>query len=501
MKSKRFASRGLTAPQPQQAAPLCAPSPRQGLAAMAVAIGVVAPLGSAQAADWPSGFSKCADEGGSCKVGTTPRQVSFGLKDKWVIKTLVNTVPCTSATFDGADPNPGLAEKCAVGPVASPAPAPAPAPAPSPSPAPAPAPSPAPAPAPTGHSGGYAGVVTGGGSATPITVATAAEMQAAINAYNGSSGLVLRYTGTFDFGSITDSCAQWKKPAGAIVEVKNKSNVTIEGVNGSAANFGLAIKGDAKNIIIRNMTIGLLPGSIDAIGIEGQGGKFPGYIWIDHNTLFSSLKDCAGAGDMEFDGLIDSKAGAHHITYSYNYIHDHQKVGLIGSSDSDASDRFITFHHNFYKDVSSRLPLQRGGYTHLYNNLYSGVKTSGANIRMGGYSLIEGNWFEDAQNPVTSRDSSAIGYWELRNNNVKSPADFATYRITWVASGSSPSRDATDWSTTANFPLGIPYTYTVQDPACVKQKLPGVAGAGTNYGTVSCNLESLAPAGTVTKKK
>lgn len=317
MKSKRFASRGLTAPQPQQAAPLCAPSPRQGLAAMAVAIGVVAPLGSAQAADWPSGFSKCADEGGSCKVGTTPRQVSFGLKDKWVIKTLVNTVPCTSATFDGADPNPGLAEKCAVGPVASPAPAPAPAPAPSPSPAPAPAPSPAPAPAPTGHSGGYAGVVTGGGSATPITVATAAEMQAAINAYNGSSGLVLRYTGTFDFGSITDSCAQWKKPAGAIVEVKNKSNVTIEGVNGSAANFGLAIKGDAKNIIIRNMTIGLLPGSIDAIGIEGQGGKFPGYIWIDHNTLFSSLKDCAGAGDMEFDGLIDSKAGAHHITYSY----------------------------------------------------------------------------------------------------------------------------------------------------------------------------------------
>lgn len=64
-----------------------------------------------------------------------------------------------------------------------------------------------------------------------------------------------------------------KLPAGAIVEIKDKSNVTIEGVDGSSANFGLAIKADATNIVIRNMTIGLLPGSIDAIGIEGQGAS------------------------------------------------------------------------------------------------------------------------------------------------------------------------------------------------------------------------------------
>lgn len=439
------------------------------LSALAAAWAVATP---ALAVDWPSGFSKCADEGETCKAGTTPRQVSFGVKDKWVIRVLSGNVACTSATFGGADPNPGLREKCAVGPAA---------------PAPAPTPAPAPAPAPGGASGGFGGTVTGGGNATAVTVSTAAAMQAAIDAYSGTGGLVLRYTGTFNFASITDSCAQWQKPAGAIVEIKNKSNVTIEGVNGSAANFGLAIKGGSQNIIIRNMTIGLLPGSIDAIGIEGQSGKYPGYIWVDHNTLFSSTKECSGAGDLEFDGLIDSKAGAHHITYSYNHIHDHQKVGLIGSSDSDASDRYITFHHNVYENVKSRLPLQRGGYTHLYNNLYSGVQTSGANIRMGGFSLIEGNWFENAQNPVTSRDSSSIGYWDLRNNNVRSPADFATYGITWVASDSSPTRDATDWRTTATFPVGIPYSYTVHDPACVKQRLKSVAGAGKNYATLSCS--------------
>jgi len=320
-----------------------------------------------------------------------------------------------------------------------------------------------------------------------VTVSTAAQMQAAIDAYTGTGGLVIRYTGTFDFTAITDACTQWQLPAGAIVEVKNKSNVTIEGADGSSANFGLAIKADATNVIIRNMTIGLLPGSIDAIGIEGQSGKFPGYIWIDHNTLFSSLKECSGAGDLEFDGLLDNKAGAHHLTYSYNYIHDHHKVGLIGSSDSDSSDRYITFHHNIYENVGSRLPLQRGGYTHLYNNLYTGAITSGANIRMGGYSLIESNYFENSQNPVTSRDSTAIGYWELRNNNIKTPADFSSFGITWVASGSSPSRDATDWITTGAFPVAISYAYTAQDPACVKQKLPAVAGAGKALARLSCN--------------
>ena len=312
-------------------------------------------------------------------------------------------------------------------------------------------------------------------------------MQAAINAYDGSSGLVIRYDGSFDFASIPDPCAQWQKPAGNIVEIKNKSNVTIEGIDGSSANFGVAIKAGAANIIVRNMTIGLLPGSIDAIGIEGQSGKYPSQVWIDHNTLFSSMAECAGAGDLEFDGLIDSKAGAHHITYSYNHLHNHHKVGLIGSSDSDISDRYITFHHNVHENVGSRLPLQRGGYTHLYNNLYSGIVTSGANIRMGGYSLIEGNYFENAKNPVTSRDSTAIGYWELRGNNIQTPADFSRYGIAWTASSSSPSRDATDWVTTATFPISIPYAYVMQDPACVKQKLPAVAGAGQSLATLNCN--------------
>ncbi|REG19973.1 pectate lyase [Roseateles depolymerans] len=405
--------------------------------------------------------------------------------------------PTTSpapAPGSSASPAPSPTTSPAPSPAATPAPAPSPTTSPTPAPKPAPSPStpPAPSPAPSAptttdtNTGGFAGTVTGGGSKTAVSVSTAAQMQAAIDAYSGSGGLVLTYTGTFDFSTIPDPCTQWKKAAGDIVEIKNKNDITIQGANGSAANFGLAIKAASSNIIIRNMTIGLLPGSIDAIGIEGQSGKYPGYIWVDHNTLFSSMAECSGAGDLEFDGLVDNKAGAHHITYSYNHLHDHHKVGLMGSSDSDVSDRYVTFHHNYFANIGSRVPLQRGGYTHLYNNLYSGISASGVNIRMGGYSLVESNYFENANNPVTSRDSSAIGYWELRNNNITKPADFSTYGIKWSDGSSSPWVNATAWTTTATFPVAIPYTYTPDAPSCVKARLPSVAGAGTNLAKLTC---------------
>ena len=39
-------------------------------------------------------------------------------------------------------------------------------------------------------------------------------------------------------------------------------------------------------------------------------------------------------------------------------------------------------------------------------------------MRMGGVALIESNFFENALNPVTSRYSDEVGFWDLRNNHV-----------------------------------------------------------------------------------
>jgi pectate lyase len=335
---------------------------------------------------------------------------------------------------------------------------------------------------------GYGQSTTGGGLVTAVEANTMATAQALIDAYSGTGGLVIKYTGTFDFTSITDPCVQYTLAAQTL-EIKRVSNITILGADGSAANFGIHIASTSNNIIVRNMTFGLLPGggNADAISIEGMSDGAPTNIWIDHNELFSSMADCAGAGDSSFDGLIDVKKGADNITVSYNYLHDHHKVSLNGYTDTDDLVRHITFHHNIFENVGSRTPLQRHGYSHVLNNYFNQITVSGINVRMSGYSLIESNYFENSVNPVTSRDSTALGFWELRNNNIAGPSDFATYNITWSASTSTPSKDATDWATTAAYPVALGYNYTADNPQCLKDGLRQAAGAGKGLVTLQCH--------------
>lgn len=320
---------------------------------------------------------------------------------------------------------------------------------------------------------GYGAATTGGGSKTPVTVTTLAQAQAQIDAYTGG-GLVLLYTGKFDYSTITDVCAQWQKPAQTL-EIKNKNDITILGSSDSTANFGIHIAGSATNVIVQNMTMGLLQGgtAADSISIEGMSSGKPSNIWIDHNTIFASLTMCSGAGDASFDGGIDMKKGAHHITVSYNYVYDYQKVALNGYSDSDTlnAGSLTTYHHNRFENVKSRLPLLRFGKAHIYNNYFGNVHTSGINVRMGGLALIEANYFENILDPVTSRDSSQIGYWELRNNYVGSGITWDTASGTYV--------NATDWSTTKSYGT-VGYTYTPDTAANVKAKVIATAGARTN---------------------
>lgn len=325
---------------------------------------------------------------------------------------------------------------------------------------------------------GYGAATTGGGNSTPVIVSSFSEAEAALESYRdafeaGTRGaLVLRYTGTFDYATITDVCAQHTKDA-QILQIKEMENVTLEGAPGSSANFGIHIN-RAKNVIVRNMTLGLLPGGgdSDAVTIEGNGtnGDVEN-VWIDHNELFSSTKDdCDGAGDTEFDGLIDIKKGARLITVSYNFLHDHQKTGLLGHSDSDDVERYVTFHHNRYENVVSRTPLQRFGYIHIFNNYFGQITSSGINVRMGGVALIEANFFENVANPVTSRYSDEVGYWDLRNNHV-GPG------ITWSIDDDTLA-NADGWASTQAFPPEeLSYSYTPDSAGCVKQIVTALAGA------------------------
>jgi len=326
---------------------------------------------------------------------------------------------------------------------------------------------------------GFAGDITGGGNATPVVVSTLAQAQTAVNNYSGSGGLVLHYNGTFDEQAILDDiCGQWSEPAQEL-SISGKNSITILGIDGSKANFGIRIKGTSSNIIVRNMKIGLLPGGAsngDLIGIEANAH----HVWVDHNELYTRNINCPGTPDDDttFDGMIDIKNSASFITVSYNYMHDHAKVGLIGASDTDSAERRVTYAHNRYENLGSRLPFQRFGFVHSYNNYFNNITGSGINPRMGGHILVENNFFENALNPVFSQ-STILGQWDLRNNNARSAADNARFNIRWTAcSGSTPCRKATDWTTSEAFPISLPYTYTTYAPDVSRCIALNAAGSG-----------------------
>ena len=145
-------------------------------------------------------------------------------------------------------------------------------------------------------------------------------------------------------------------------------------------------------------------GDPDCIGIQADKVSaktdWGGHIWIDHCEFFNG----GAANKDRYDGLLDCKNNVQWMTFSYNYFHDHDKSCLWGKGDSDVYEncRTISFHHNFFNQIEgSRLPLQRGGHVHYYNNYMRGCE-DGWDIRTGAVAYEEGCYFEDTKSPIRS---------------------------------------------------------------------------------------------------
>ncbi|XP_073148238.1 probable pectate lyase 5 [Henckelia pumila] len=98
----------------------------------------------------------------------------------------------------------------------------------------------------------------------------------------------------------------------------------------------------------------------DGDGVSIFGGS---HVWVDH----CSLSNCN-------DGLIDAIHGSTAITISNNYLTHHDKVMLMGHSDSYTQDKdmqvTIAFNH-FGEGLVQRMPRCRHGYFHVVNNDYT----------------------------------------------------------------------------------------------------------------------------------
>lgn len=185
----------------------------------------------------------------------------------------------------------------------------------------------------------------------------------------------------------------------ARVRIRVGSNTTIAGVGKNALVRGAwfdirgtsGVPNSRTNIIVRNITfedtfdcfpqwdptdgsLGNWNSAYDSISLRDSD-----HVWIDHNTFVdretadTTLPVYFGRLFQVHDGAVDITNASDLVTVSYNRFTNHDKVMLIGSSDSATADRGklrVTLHHNLFDEVGQRGPRVRFGQVHVYNNYY-----------------------------------------------------------------------------------------------------------------------------------
>ncbi|MFD7819521.1 pectate lyase [Streptomyces sp. NPDC059785] len=338
----------------------------------------------------------------------------------------------------------------------------------------------------TGSATGYAtqnGGTTGGAGGQTVRATTGTEIHAALcGRASSSTPITIEVEGTINHGNTTKVSGDSCNTAADKIELKQISNVTIVGVGGGAVfdQLGIHIR-ESSNIIIQNVTVKNVKKSGsptsnggDAIGMESDVRN----VWVDHTTLLAS-----GGEDEGYDGLFDMKDNTQYVTLSYSVLRDSGRGGLIGSSESDLTNGYVTFHHNLYENIDSRTPLLRGGTAHIYNNHYVSLNESGINSRAGAKAKVDNNYFEDSKDVLGTFYTDELGSWQVSGNVFDN--------VTWSATGDENYPAGPDPQ--SNTTVGIPYSYTLDSAACVPDVVSRTAGAGTGLQVSDGNCSPQSP--------
>jgi pectate lyase len=282
---------------------------------------------------------------------------------------------------------------------------------------------------------------TGGAGGPTVTVDTAAELLAAI-AQTGP--LTIRVSGMIALPGPMHDVTSDK----TIVGVGASSGVT-----GGGFNIGLPISevttppaNAVHNVVIRNLNIRDFPD--DGINVQ----MFSHHVWLDHNDISNG-----------YDGALDIKRGSSYITVSWNHLHNHTKTMLLGHDDGNAAQDTgnlkVTYHNNWFNRTPQRNPRVRFGEpVHVFNNYYVYNTDVGVACQANAGCVVEGNYFEDVEEPVSNSYAGPTGRCVARNT-------------VFVGESGQP-----DCGGTVQEPSTY-YSYTVADPNTIKSVV--TAGAGT----------------------
>ena len=324
------------------------------------------------------------------------------------------------------------------------------------------------------------GGTTGGAGGNTVTATTGAEInQAMCSRASDTTPLIIYVDGTINHDNTTSASGSCDT-TGEEIQFKGVSNISLIGVGdrGVLDQVGIHVR-DASNIIVQNLHIKNVKKSGsptsnggDAIGMEAGVHN----IWIDHNTL-----EASGGESDGYDSLVDMKNDVKYVTVSYNWLRNSSRGGLVGSSDTDDKNSFITFHHNWYENIEQRTPLLRHGEAHSFNNYWSnqsnGDMIHGINARMYSEVLVEGNYFYNSNNPLlASTDSSEPGCWTAYENTIdniqytRTVANGKAHAVPAIVDGQLQSSCATD--------VTVPYSYELEASANIPAVVTQNVGVG-----------------------
>jgi len=229
-------------------------------------------------------------------------------------------------------------------------------------------------------------------------------------------------SGTLENARLASQAAQQAR-----VRIRVGSNTTLVGVDKKATIrcAWLDVRGTANvpgsrtNIIIRNLTFqdthDCFPQWSPTDGAFGNWNALydsvslrdSDHVWIEHNTFEDvetadhTLPTYFGRVFQVHDGHLDITNASDLVTVSWNRFLNHDKMMLIGSSDTANADRGklrVTLHHNLFDGVGQRGPRVRFGQVHVYNNLYriKKLETYGYSWGVGVQSALyaEYNFFQ-----------------------------------------------------------------------------------------------------------
>jgi pectate lyase len=242
---------------------------------------------------------------------------------------------------------------------------------------------------------------TGGAGGSTVEVDTSAEFLAAVA---NPAPLIIRVSGMISLPGPMHDVTSNK----TIIGVGSNSGFTNGGLN-----IGLPIDNGitsppanaVKNIIIRNLNFSNW--ADDAINVQ----MFSHHIWIDHNRWTTGN-----------DGGVDIKRGSSYVTVSWNHADGTDKNMLLGHDDGNAAQDVgrlkVSYHHNFLDNTNQRNPRVRfGDQVHIYNNYYLGTGNYGVASTMDAGVIVEGNYFENVDDPYhLGEASSGPGRLVARNN-------------------------------------------------------------------------------------